>query len=210
MSKLIFVTGTGTDIGKTVVSAALVKAAQEQGIACSYWKPVQTGFPDSDCTTVKQLCSDAQILPTNFCYDLPASPDQAAEKEGIELHIENFTLPLEERLVVEGAGGLWVPINARHNMCDLIQQLDLPVILVSRSGLGTLNHTMLSLEYLDKRNIPCKGIILNGKEHLENRRYLEKQIPVLGWVPPLEQLNLVTFNHVIQNHFAEGLEEKLG
>ena len=82
MSKLIFVTGTGTDIGKTVVSAALVKAAQEQGIACSYWKPVQTGFPDSDCTTVKQLCSDAQILPTNFCYDLPASPDQAAKAEG--------------------------------------------------------------------------------------------------------------------------------
>lgn len=161
-SRRIFVTGIGTEIGKTVVSAALVRA-----LKASYWKPIQAGeLENTDSHKIAALTgSDTTIYPESFRLKRPCSPHRAAEEEGIEIRIEDCKPPDHvETLIIEGAGGLMVPINNQDLIIDLIAELQSEVILVSKHYLGSINHTLLSAEALGARGINVLGIIFNGKE----------------------------------------------
>ncbi|HIB8181363.1 dethiobiotin synthase [Elizabethkingia anophelis] len=175
MNTKYFITGIGTGIGKTVSSAIL-----RQYFQADYWKPVQSGDLDqSDSMLVKQLTSDElRIHPERFRLQYPASPHQSAAMEGIEIKISDFQLPVTESiLLVEGAGGLFVPLNHREFIIDLIEHFNIPVILVVRDYLGCINHTLLSLEVLKLRNIEVAYVIFNGNFVPETREVLLKHIP---------------------------------
>jgi dethiobiotin synthase len=186
----VFVTGTGTEVGKTVVSAALVRALDGD-----FWKPVQTGcLEDSDSDTVARLAAlgPDQIHPPAHVYEAPLSPHEAARLEGAAISLEDFALPETERpLVVEGAGGVLVPLNGRHTMADLMSWLGLPCVLVALSGLGTINHTLLSLEALKARHVPVLGVVMNGEPNAANADAVRAfgGVSVLMEIPPLEPLD---------------------
>jgi len=169
--KQVFVTGIGTDVGKTVVSAILTEALQ-----ADYWKPVQAGdLENSDTIKVKNLVSNEKSVFHAEAYrlPLPLSPHAAAAAAGIELNLNKFALPAtENNLVIEGAGGLFVPLNDQSLIIDLIQSLKVPVILVSANYLGSINHTLLSVEALKNRNIPMAGIIFNGEPTPASEEYI--------------------------------------
>lgn len=166
----IFVTGIGTDVGKTIASAVLCEALQS-----AYWKPVQAGMEVTDRNTLLDLISsDLQIIDTQVNLNTPASPHLAAEIDGLELKVEDFQIPEydAEHLIIEGAGGLHVPLNDKHLIIDLIKHLDIPVILVSRNYLGSINHTLLSIEVLKSRNIPILGVLFNDEENKSTEDYI--------------------------------------
>ena len=189
----VFVTGTGTGVGKTVVSAALASA-----LGGDYWKPVQTGcLEDSDTDTVTWLAAlgPGRTHPPAHVYEAPLSPHEAARLEGAAITLEDFTLPGTGRvLVVEGAGGVLVPLNDRHTMADLMSRLGLPCVLVALSGLGTINHTLLSLEALKSRNIPVLGVVMNGEPNAANADAIRTfgGVSVLIEIAPLEPLDETT------------------
>ena len=159
----LFVTGIGTDVGKTIASAILTEALQ-----ADYWKPIQAGDLDhSDSSKIKFQISNSktQILENSYKLNTPASPHYAAQLDGITIDLNQIKEPkTSNHLVIEGAGGLLVPLNNTDCIIDLIQN-DYEVILVSRHYLGSINHTLLSLEVLKNRNIPCAGIIFSGDEN---------------------------------------------
>ncbi len=186
----IVVCGTDTDVGKTVVSAWLV-----QGLQATYWKPVQSGLDEgSDRDRIRQLLNlpPERWLREAYAFRRPLSPHWAAECDGAELDPACLGLPpCNSPLVVETAGGLMVPLNRSWLQIDQLQRWQLPVVLVARSGLGTLNHTLLSLEALQHRGIAVLGLILNGPPHADNPGTLEQfgGIPVLAQLPPLNPLD---------------------
>lgn len=157
----LIVAGIGTEIGKTVSSAVLVEA-----LKADYWKPIQSGaLEDSDTNTVRQLISNSvsRFHPEAYRLTQPLSPHAAAELDGVTIEPDNITLPrTDNALVVELAGGLLVPLNENYLNIDLVQRLGLPVVLVSRNYLGSINHTLLSVEACRSRNIPLLGILFNG------------------------------------------------
>ena len=192
----LVVCGTDTDVGKTIVSAWLV-----QGLKAYYWKPVQSGLDGGgDRGRVRDLLklSDDRLLPEAYAFQQPVSPHWAAEIDGVELDPRALTLPaVDGPLVVETAGGLMVPLTRRWMQIDQLQEWQRPVVLVARSGLGTLNHTLLSLEALRKRQIRVLGIILNGPPHDDNPATLEQfgDATVLGHLPPLQPLTANALAH---------------
>jgi len=198
--KVFFVSGTDTDVGKTVVSTVLAL-----GLNAYYWKPVQSG-PETDSSTLEKMGVDpARILPETFTLSEPLSPHLAARLDNKYISLDDLTLPIirpDQYLIVEGAGGLLVPLNEDKLVIDLIQKLELPVVLVSRTTLGTINHTLLSIEALKARNIPIVGVIMSGEPNEENKKAIEQhsKIKVIGVVPKLESLNkkslLETFERV--------------
>jgi len=164
----IFVTGTDTGIGKTLVSASFCA-----GAGAGYWKPIQAGT--EPCTDREQVqmwsgLPDSYFYPERHLLRLPASPHTAADAENIDILLEDFNLPEvnQHRLVVEGAGGLMVPINRKELMLDLIVKFDLPVLLVARPGLGTINHTLMSIKVLRDREVRIWGVVLSGPRHRPN------------------------------------------
>lgn len=184
----LFVTATGTDCGKTVVSAILCQA-----LNADYWKPVQTGAPPSDSSTVKNLVSfPIQIFPETHLFSEPVSPHYASEIEGKKIKLSDFLLPeTNNNLIVEGAGGLLVPLN-EHGDCviDLIHQFELEVVLVIRLYLGCINHALLSINELKRNNIAIKGLIFNGTDQFGAISIIEK----LSNVPTL--LHLANHAHI--------------
>ena len=193
----LVVCGTDTDVGKTVISAWLV-----QGLKARYWKPVQSGLDGGGdrqrVQTLLNLSTD-RILPEAFAFQQPVSPHWAAELDGVALDPDALNRPrIDQPLVVETAGGLMVPLTRQWLQIDQLQRWQLPIVLVARSGLGTLNHTLLSLEALQRRNLPVLGLILNGPPHADNPGTLEHfgGVPVLAHLPPLSPLT------------AEGLQEQ--
>jgi dethiobiotin synthetase len=162
--KKIFVTGIGTDIGKTVVSAVLVEA-----LKADYWKPVQTGsFFSRDTVEVKRIITNtkSQFHPESYLLKQPMSPHAAAELEGVEIQMDQINLPeTSNHLVIEGAGGLMVPLNRNYFMIDLIQKFDAEVILVVKNYLGSINHTLLSIDVLKSRGLKIMGIVINEEPH---------------------------------------------
>jgi len=174
LPRRLVVAGTDTDVGKTLVSALLV-----QGLGAHYWKPVQCGGLElgGDRQTVAELsgCPPERLLPNAYALEQPASPNQAADAEGISIDANQLELPpMPGALVVETAGGLLVPFSKKLLQIDMICQWQLPVLLVARSGLGTLNHSLLSLEAMHHRGITVLGLVLNGPEHPNNRKTLEE------------------------------------
>jgi len=168
----IFVTGIGTNVGKTIVSAIITEALQ-----ADYWKPVQTGMEEgTDAERVRKLIcnSKSKIHPETFCLRLPASPHAAAEAENIKIHIEDFIVPeTKNTLVIEGAGGLMVPLNENELVIDLIKKLNAKVVLVVRHYLGSINHSLLSIEALQNRKLPVAGIIYNGEPNPSSEKAIE-------------------------------------
>lgn len=163
-----FITAIGTDSGKTVVSSIFCEA-----LMADYWKPVQAGFPrDSDTVKGLLINTTSIIHQEAFVLKTPASPHAAAKIDGIEVNISSFVLPSSERLIVEGAGGCMVPLNDRELVIDLIKHLDLPVVLVSNLYLGSINHTLLTFEALQRRKISIAGIVFNGEENPESQRII--------------------------------------
>ena len=186
----VVVCGTDTDVGKTAVSAWLV-----QGLNATYWKPVQSGLDDGgDRGRIQTLLDlpDSRVLKEGYAFQHPVSPHWAAERDGVILDPGTLTLPeVNGPLVVETAGGLMVPLTRRWLQLDQLERWGCPIVLVARSGLGTLNHTLLSLNALRQRQLPVLGIILNGPPHEDNPRTLEQfgQVPVIAHLPPLDPLS---------------------
>lgn len=183
----VFVTGTDTDAGKTIVSAWLCLHT-----GADYWKPIQSGHPpDRDADIVTGL-SGAHVHPERHLFRAPLSPFEAAKLEGQHVALDDFMMPETKRpLVIEGAGGVLVPVNENATMLDLIERLAAPVILAARSSLGTINHTCLTLAALRSRNLPVLGVILSGPLNPGNRAAIEHfgKVPVLAQIPPLAPLN---------------------
>ena len=188
-SNALVICGTDTDVGKTVVSALVV-----QGLGATYWKPVQSGLEGgSDSGRLQALLQlpGTRLLPEAYRLQTPVSPHWAAELEGITIDPARLALPaVAGALVVETAGGLLVPLRRDWLQIDQLAAWGLPVLLVARSGLGTLNHTLLSVQALRQRSIPLLGLVLNGPLHPDNPATLAAlaQAPVLAQLPPLEPL----------------------
>ena len=186
----LVICGTDTDVGKTVVSALVV-----QGLGASYWKPVQSGLEgggDSGRLQALLQLPAERLLPEAYRLQAPVSPHWAAEQEGIAIDRNRLALPaVSGPLVVETAGGLRVPLRRDWLQIDQLAVWGLPVLLVARSGLGTLNHTLLSLEALRSRGIAVLGLVLNGEPHPDNPRTLSELggVPVLAELPPLARLD---------------------
>lgn len=169
----IFVSGIGTDVGKTVVSAILVEALQ-----ADYWKPVQAGglnFTDTDL--VKGLVSNTKSVfhIEQHALQTASSPHYAARQEGVSIDVAAFQFPsTNNRLIVEGAGGLMVPLNGQHTVIDFVKQYELPVLLVANNYLGSINHSLLSVAALKQAGIPLLGIIFNGDTYLDNAEIIQQ------------------------------------
>jgi dethiobiotin synthetase len=159
----IFVTGIGTDVGKTIASSIITESLQ-----ADYWKPIQAGDLDnSDSHKIERYISNDKtvIHPNSYKLNTPASPHLAAEIDGITISIEKISAPeTENHLVIEGAGGLFVPLNNQDTIVDLIQS-DYKVVVVSRHYLGSINHTLLTIEALQNRKIAIAGIIFSGEKN---------------------------------------------
>ena len=168
----VFVTGTDTGIGKTMVSAWITRSWN-----ADYWKPIQSGTIEGlDADVVRRFAPNAKIFPSAYSLKAPLSPHEAARLEGVSISLDAFHLPKTTRpLVVEGAGGALAPINDHGTlMVDLMAALGLPAVVVARSGLGTINHSLLTLEALRRRDIVIAGVILSGEPNAENRAAIEK------------------------------------
>jgi dethiobiotin synthetase len=159
----LFITGISTDVGKTVASAIIVEALQ-----ADYWKPIQAGdLENSDTHKVQSLISNtqSQFHPNSYALQTPASPHLAAAKDGITIDLNQIQEPATtNHLVIEGAGGILVPLNDTESVVDIIQP-DYKVIVVSRHYLGSINHTLLTVEALQNRKIQVAGIIFSGDEN---------------------------------------------
>ena len=182
--KPLFVTGIGTDIGKTIVSAILVEK-----LKADYWKPIQSGDLDkSDSLSVENLISNTitKIHPESYRLTQPFSPHKSAAIDGITIDPDTIHLPnTTNTLIVEGAGGLMVPLNNEFLIIDLIKKLGIEVVLVSQNYLGSINHTLLSIYALKNYGIPIRGIIFNGNEDISSKDFILKNsgLKLLGHIP---------------------------
>lgn len=188
--KRLFVSGIGTDVGKTLISAILVEKME-----ADYWKPIQTGADtDSDTLTVKSLITNtrSQFFQESVSLKKPVSPHEAAALEGVEIRLAQLIAPVtENNLIIEGAGGLMVPINDRQMMADLVEYFDAELILVCKHYLGSINHTLLSLELIKQRKLNFKGIIFTGSQNLASESFILNYSGVkkLGYIPELDTIN---------------------
>ncbi|MGI4805649.1 MAG: dethiobiotin synthase [Janthinobacterium lividum] len=178
--KPLFVTGIGTGVGKTHVSAHLVESLQ-----ADYWKPVQSGdLEASDTMKVRSLVKNAKSVFHLETYRLtqPFSPHKSAELDGLVIDLQHFVLPkTQNQLIIEGAGGLMVPLNDEFLMIDLIKQLQAEVVLVAMHYLGSINHTLLSIEVLKSRNLPINRVVFNGIKEVYSESLIKKQHPELRY-----------------------------
>ena len=205
MPSRFFVTGTDTGVGKTVVSALLCAA-----LDAVYWKPIQTGAREStDRDTVVGLSGLPLARTISEVYRLaaPVSPHLAARLVGVRIELNKIRLARIarlENLIVEGAGGALVPVNSTQFMTDLMRHLKLPVLLVSRTALGTINHTLLSLAALRAAQLEIRGVIMVGAPNLENRRAIEHygKIDVVGTLPPLRKINRAILLKAFRKNFS--------
>jgi dethiobiotin synthase len=201
MSKGYIVSGTDTGIGKTTVAAMLVLA-----LDALYWKPIQSGTQDGiDRQRVQALTQlpDDRFLPERHVLSQPLSPHRAAELDGVAIEPGAMAVPATARtLIVEGAGGLMVPITRRLLQIDLFAAWGLPIILCARTALGTINHTLLSIDALRARRLQLHGLIFVGDDNPDNVRTIAEfsGAPVLGHVPRLQRID----RDVLLDAFARG------
>jgi dethiobiotin synthetase len=188
MNKRYFVAGIGTGVGKTVASAILCKA-----LRAAYWKPLQSGDLEfSDTDRVNTLLNDETHVSFSEAYRLPypVSPHASAERAGLTIEVDNINVPQHDGcLIIEGAGGLMVPLHYDLMYLDIIPRFEAEVILVSQHYLGSINHTLLSIEALKSRNIKVKGILFNGREVPETEKVISNYSPwpVLGRIDETQE-----------------------
>ncbi len=204
MAQGFFITGTDTNVGKTVLSALLCAA-----LPARYWKPIQTGSRES--TDREQVIRWAGLTvdmaaPEAYIFDDPVSPHLAARNEGVEISLDRISVPEDGSglpHIVEGAGGVLVPVNAQQFMLDLMAHISLPVVLAARSTLGTINHTLLSLRALREARLSVRGVVLIGSENPENQKAIEHygQAHVIGRIPELKEINRSTLCDTFARYF---------
>jgi len=208
MAQRYFITGTDTGVGKTVLSALLCAA-----LDASYWKPIQTGTEvDSDSGTVRDLAGlpPEKILPEAYRFAPAVSPHLAARFAGVRIDLAKIKLPLSAKdapLIVEGAGGVLVPVNETELMVDVMRQLGLPVLLAARSSLGTINHTTLSLAALRNAGVEVAGVVMIGAPNQENCAAIEEygKVRVVGEIPWLAEINRGALLEIFAARFDRSL-----
>ncbi|MFZ5571405.1 MAG: dethiobiotin synthase [Thermodesulfobacteriota bacterium] len=191
----LFVAGTDTGVGKTLVCAVLTA-----GLRADYWKPVQSGLDeptDTEWVYRHTGLGKDHFHPETYRLTRPLSPHAAAEQDGIRIRLNRFRLPRVQpgrSLVVEGAGGVMAPLNRTRFMLDLMKRLELPILLTARSTLGTINHTLLSLEQLRRHGLAILGVVMNGPRNEVNRKALEHygKTRVLAEIEPLPRIDAST------------------
>jgi dethiobiotin synthetase len=193
----LFVTGTDTSVGKTVVSAALMHRYRDQ-LPLRYWKPIQTGIEqDDDTSTVARLgsCAERELLRSGVRLELPVSPHLAAQLAGQPIHLPSLIARASVDLVsspfiIEGAGGVLVPLGDRMSMIELMATLGMPVLIVSRTSLGTINHTRLTLEALRARSLTIAGVVMVGPHDRCNLEAIEQygNVEVVAEMPRFDPL----------------------
>lgn len=197
----LFVTGTDTGVGKTLVSAVLVA-----GLSGIYWKPIQAGTGNmTDTDWVRQMTglSQEHFLPEAYRLSQPLSPHAAAAIDNVRIELNTLNIPEaspSRHLVIEGAGGVMVPINEEALMLDLMRKWNLPVLLVARSTLGTINHTLLSLEQLRRAGVDVLGVVMNGPKNPSNREAIERfgRTRVLAEIGLLPNVNVRTLKQTFE------------
>lgn len=196
----LFVTGIGTGVGKTIVSAFLTSFFE-----AAYWKPIQSGdLEQSDSDLVQKLVGEDRIIfPERYRLAYAASPHQSAAMENKVIRVADFSLPVTSTtpLVVEGAGGLFVPLNEDELMIDLIVHLQLPTVLVIQDYLGCINHSLLTMEALVSRGIEIAYVVFNGDFVRETKSIIEKNVPldtVQLTLPFLEELTPDALQKVVE------------
>ena len=198
MHRGLFVTGTDTGVGKTVLSAAVLQRYRT-AVPLRYWKPIQTGIEqDDDTAEVRRVgaCRDDEIRDAGVRLKRPVSPHLAADLAGISIDIESLvddlsTEPQGTRWIVEGAGGVLVPVSDSDLMVDLMILLALPVLVAARSTLGTINHTLMTLEAIRSRGLRVAGVVLIGPSNADNRAAIERygHVAVVGEMPMFDPLS---------------------
>jgi len=198
----LIVTGTDTDVGKTVFAAALAAA-----LGAHYWKPIQAGLADADdASTAAHLGVPApRILPEAYRLATPCSPHRAAELDGVAIDPDRLSLPrIDGPLVVEGAGGVLVPVTRDLLYADLFARWQAPVVLVARTALGTINHSLLSIEALRSRGVPILGLAFNGEANADSEVTIAAigGVKRLGRLPPLATLDPATLAQAFAAAFS--------
>src|SRR5579863_2393838 len=204
MPDRLFITGTDTGVGKTMVSALLCAS-----LDAIYWKPIQTGTSEgTDTETVMHLESlpRERTWPESYHFLPPVSPHLAASRAGTRIDLRKIQMPRiapRENLIAEGAGGVLVPINRTQLMTHLMRRIKLPVLLVSRTSLGTINHTLLSIAALRAARLDLRGVIMVGHRNTENQKAIEHygDVQVIGTVPWLEKIDRAILRKVFRRHF---------
>lgn len=219
---VFFVTGTDTDVGKTFISAVLM-----MGLKSAYWKPVQSGRDpqsDRDWIMEKTALAADRFFPESYVFSQPLSPHAAAAIDGVTIETARLRQDFSDhrkklqdtpcavntrpRMIVEGAGGLMVPLTSETLIVDLIDQFHLPVLLVCRSGLGTINHTLLSIEQLRAHHIPLLGIVMNGPKNESNKRAIEHfgNARVIAQVEPVNEITPDTLKAIFEKEFRNAID----
>jgi dethiobiotin synthetase len=204
-SRTIVITGTDTDVGKTVFSAALAGA-----LGASYWKPIQAGLAgDTDMARVSALSGlpAVKMLPEAFCFRAACSPHRAAELDGVRINVHRLDPPdVEGRLVIEGAGGVLVPVTRDILLADLFARWGIPTVLVARTTLGTINHSLLSIEALRARKVPLIGIVFIGEANEDSEAIIAERGEVrrLGRLPLLNPLDRSSLTEAFAASFDLG------
>ncbi|PLP61109.1 ATP-dependent dethiobiotin synthetase BioD [Mesorhizobium loti] len=202
MSARIVVTGTDTDVGKTVFAAGLTGL-----LRASYWKPVQAGLGgETDSETVRRLgdVSPGRILPETWRLNTPASPHHAAAIDGVVIVPEDLTVPnVDGPLIIEGAGGVLVPLTRTTTFADVFARWKLAVVLCARTRLGAINHTLLSLEALRARSVPVLGVAFIGDAEPETESIIRELggTKILGRLPVLDPLSPATLRQAFNTAF---------
>ncbi|WP_417362518.1 dethiobiotin synthase [Galbibacter sp.] len=203
MKSVFFVTGISTEVGKTIASAIIAESLE-----ADYWKPIQSGDLDnSDTHKVKALISNnnTKFHPNSYALKIPISPHASAALDGITIDVDNIQLPqTDNHLVIEGAGGVLVPLNEQHTILDIIAK-DFKIIVVSRHYLGSINHTLLTVNLLKQKGFDV-SIIFSGKEHPTTEQIIHKMtnVPIIGRIEEEKEFT----PEVIRNyaaHFNENL-----
>ncbi|MAH04239.1 MAG: dethiobiotin synthase [Alphaproteobacteria bacterium] len=203
MNTSYIISATDEDIGKTVVSAMLVQA-----LGYNYWKPIQTGIGDGgvDTRRVQKMTGlpDERFLPESYVFAEAVSPHLAAELDGVSLDLNCINLPQSDNpLIIEGAGGLMVPLTRDNLYINQFKKWDVPLILCARTGLGTINHTLLSLEALWSRNINVHGVIFVGEPNDDNIQTIAdfSKVRILGHMPWISDLDAAGLHNCFKRNF---------
>ncbi|MGL4767137.1 MAG: dethiobiotin synthase [Formosimonas sp.] len=197
-SQPIALTGIHTNIGKTICAAVLTQAWQ-----CDYWKPIQAGdLACSDSIRVRELLRNphSQVMPEAFALHTAASPHVAAAIDGVNIELSDLTAPRRNHLLIETAGSVLSPVNARHTVADLLAFAHWPTILVVQHYLGSISHTLSAIEALQSRGVAILGLVINGAAHVESEAFIchYTQLPIVARVAQLPQLNAAAVTQAAQ------------